>query len=146
MQVRFYEAVDDELLQFAVIIAKYQGKWVFCRHRERTTDEIPGGHREPGESIEAAARRELEEETGAIRYTLSPVCVYSVEGKTRVNKTGEESFGMLYFAEIQALAPELHSEMACIRLLDGLPETWTYPQIQPLLLAEYCRRSGAQCG
>lgn len=140
MQVRFYEAVDDELLQFAVIIAKYQGKWVFCRHRERTTDEIPG------ESIEAAARRELEEETGAIRYTLSPVCVYSVEGKTRVNETGEETFGMLYFAEIQTLDPELHSEIACIRLLHGLPETWTYPQIQPLLLAEYCRRSGAQCG
>ena len=28
------------------------GKWVFCRHKERNTWEIPGGHREMGEAIE----------------------------------------------------------------------------------------------
>ena len=34
MEVKFYESVDDDLLKFAVIISKYQGKWVFCKHRE----------------------------------------------------------------------------------------------------------------
>ena len=41
--------------------------------------EIPGGHIEPGESPEQAARRELYEETGALDYTLQPVGVYGVE-------------------------------------------------------------------
>ena len=36
---------------------------------------------------------ELQEETGAIRFDMKPLCVYSVTGKTRVNDTGEESFG-----------------------------------------------------
>lgn len=35
--VKFYEAVDDSLLKFAVIVAKSNGKWVFCKHKERNT-------------------------------------------------------------------------------------------------------------
>lgn len=26
-------------------------KWVFCKHKERETYEVPGGHRESGETI-----------------------------------------------------------------------------------------------
>ena len=44
--VRFYDKAEDALLKFAVIAARSEGKWVFCRHKERTTLEIPGGHRE----------------------------------------------------------------------------------------------------
>ncbi len=99
MQVRFYETVTDEKLRFAVIIARSGPNLIFCRHRDRDTYEMPGGHREPGESIEACARRELEEETGALTYTLTPLCVYSVTGKNRVS-TGEETFGMLYVADV----------------------------------------------
>ena len=33
--VKFYETVDDSLLKFAVIVAKSNGKWVFCKHKER---------------------------------------------------------------------------------------------------------------
>lgn len=44
--VKFYEAVDDSLLKFAVVVAKSNGKWVFCKHKERDTYECPGGHRE----------------------------------------------------------------------------------------------------
>ena len=69
-QVAFYEKADDELLQFAVIAAKYQGRWVLCKHKERSTWEFPGGHREAGETIEAAAVRELYEETGAAEYRM----------------------------------------------------------------------------
>ena len=90
--VKFYDAVDDRLLKFAVIIAKTNNKWVFCKHRERNTYEIPGGHREAGESILDAAKRELYEETGAIAYTLQPVCVYSVTAPDNFN--GKETFGM----------------------------------------------------
>ena len=46
MEVKFYDTVNDELLKFAVIISQSNGKWVFCKHKERDTYEVPGGHRE----------------------------------------------------------------------------------------------------
>ncbi len=141
MQVKFYETAPDELLKFAVIIAKYQGKWIFCKHRDRDTYEIPGGHREEGETILDAAKRELREETGALDFTVERVCVYSVTGKNRVNETGEETFGMLYYAEIKALDRELHSEIERVMMFDALPDRWTYPLIQPRLIEEYQRRN-----
>ena len=101
VEVKFYEDVDDSLLKFAVIIAKTNGKWVFCKHRDRDTYEVPGGHREDGEEILETAKRELKEETGAVTFDITPICIYSVKGKTRVNENiNDESFGMLYYADI----------------------------------------------
>lgn len=126
MAVHFYETADDSLLKFAVILSRHQNKWVFCKHRARGTFECPGGHREPGEPILETAKRELYEETGAIVFTLSPLCAYSVSDEEK------ETFGMLYFAEIRELGPLPPFEIERIELFDGLPERWTYPQIQPL--------------
>jgi len=135
IRVRFYDTVDDELLKFAVIIAKSGEKWVFCKHTERTTYEVPGGHREDGETIEETARRELYEESGALEYTLTPVCAYSVQ-----KDSGQETFGMLYYAEVTSFETELHSEIERIILTDTLVENWTYPEIQPKLIEEAKRR------
>lgn len=141
MEVRFYDKVEDSLLKFAVIISRTDDRWVLCKHRERETLEVPGGHRELGESIEEAARRELYEETGAIEYEMKPVCVYSVvrEASEQTDEP-EESFGMLFFAKIRAFEDALHSEIEKILLLEELPDNWTYPQIQPKLLEEADRR------
>lgn len=139
MQVNFYDNVDDELLKFAVIISKTEGKWVFCKHRERNTREVPGGHRECGECIDDTAKRELYEETGAIEFDIKPVCVYSVIAPD--NFDGKETFGMLYFADIKSFEKELHSEIEKVVELDDLPEEWTYPLIQPRLIEEYQRRT-----
>ena len=130
VEVKFYDrkAVDDALLQFAVVAAKYKGQWVFCRHKQRDTYECPGGHREMGERIEDTAKRELWEETGAIDFELLNMGVYSVV------KDGEESFGMLYFAAIEELGELPDLEMEHILLTDDLPTRWTYPEIQPRLL------------
>ena len=57
VEVKFHESIDDNLLKFSVIISKSNGKWVFCKHRERDTYEVPGGHREANETILEAARR-----------------------------------------------------------------------------------------
>lgn len=141
LEVKFYDEVDDALLKFAVIVARTEGKWVFCKHKERDTFECPGGHREPGENILETAKRELQEETGAIDYALDPVCVYSVKGKTRVNENiAEETYGMLYVANILSFEKELHSEIEKVIITEELVDNWTYPQIQPRLIEEVKKR------
>lgn len=141
MKVKFYDTVADELLKFAVIISRTKDKWVFCKHRDRETYEVPGGHREPGEDIEETARRELYEETGARSFEIKPICVYSVVREAGVDEgIPGESFGMLYYAEIFDFESELHSEIEKIFITDKLPDRWTYPLIQPKLMEEADRR------
>ena len=137
MSVNFYEAVEDSLLKFSVTVAKTNGKWVFCKHKDRDTLEIPGGHREPNENIIDTAKRELIEETGAIDFDLKPICVYSVIEKDNFN--GEETFGLLCYADIKSFG-EINSEIERIIITDELPTNWTYPTIQPYLLAELEKR------
>lgn len=137
--VKFYDDIEDSFLKFAVIITQYQGKWVFCKHKDRDTLEVPGGHRESGETIEETARRELYEETGALRYTIEPLGIYSVTSPD--NFDGEETFGKLFYAQVEAFEEELHSEIEKIVIMDELPEKWTYPEIQPELLRFWKMRS-----
>ena len=91
---------------------------------------------ELSEDALAAAKRELYEETGALDYRIEPVCVYSAAS----DPDGEETFGMLYYAEVEAFEKELHSEIEKIVIMEECPERWTYPEIQPKLLAEAKRR------
>ena len=54
IQVNFSQVVnkaEKEKCKFAVIVSRYNGQWVFCRHKDRTTYECPGGHREVQEDI-----------------------------------------------------------------------------------------------
>ncbi len=140
VEVKFYDNVDNELLRFAVIISKSKGKWVFCKHRERDTYEIPGGHREEKETILETAKRELREETGAIDFEIKPICIYSVKGRTKVNKSMEdESFGMLFLADITSFG-ELNNEIEKVILVENLVDNWTYPLIQPKLIEEVKQR------
>ena len=142
-QVAFYKKTDDELLQFAVIAAKYQGRWVLCKHKKRSTWEFPGGHREAGETIEAAAVRELYEETGAAEYRMVPVSVYSVTDQAQSGEKQAESFGMLFSAEISRfdqLPPTF--EMEKIECFENPPDNWTYPEIQPLLFQHLRQAAG----
>ncbi len=134
LKVKFYECVDDALLEFAVVFSKYNGKWVFCKHKDRDTYETPGGHREVGEDIEDTAKRELWEETGAETFDLAPICAYSVCGDDGLINNKKERFGMLFFAEIDSLGELPPLEIERIELFESLPNNWTYPEIQPRLI------------
>ena len=102
-------------IDFAVMVARFNGKWVFCKHKKRTTWEVPGGHVEEGEDWLTAAKRELFEETGATKAKIEPVCLYSIE-----------KFGVLCFAEIEELGELPESEIERIEFFDDLPENLTY--------------------
>ena len=141
MEVIFLDHVEDELLKFAVIISFYHGKLVLCRHKDRDTYEIPGGHREVNESILDCAKRELFEETGAIAFDIEPLCAYATIGKNRVNVSGDIIYGMLFVADIKKMG-KLEYEISEILLADKLVDNLTYPDIQPLFVEEYNRRKG----
>ena len=122
------QQVDDGLLKFAVIAARYENQWVFCRHKERSTWEIPGGHREDGETIDEAAKRELWEETGAVEAEIRPVAVYGV------TRDGVTTYGKLYFATIAKMEKlSESSEIGEVGFFDAIPTELTYPEIQPAL-------------
>lgn len=131
MQVVFHEEIKEELIAFVVIIAKHHNEFVYCRHRERSDWELPGGHREKGETPLEAAMRELHEETGAAEFIIEAISPYSV----RIN--GEDSYGKLYFAEIESFEKELTMEIEQIKLFDDEPENQVYPEIHPLLMKKY---------
>lgn len=115
-------AARPEELTRVVCVSRYKGKWVFCKHKQRDTWEIPGGHIEAGEDYKEAAQRELYEETGATDIILEPVCLYSIS-----------SFGMLCFAEITNLGDLPESEIEKIGFFEDIPENLTYPDSHKLL-------------
>lgn len=130
IEVRFYDPsyTPRAKLTYSVIAARYNGNWIYVRHNDRNTWEIPGGHIEIYETPDQAASRELNEETGSVVFDLKCVATYSV------SQEGSTGYGRLYFAEVQeiALVPDI-SEIAEIKIMAGLPDNLTYPYIQTCL-------------
>lgn len=131
LKVNFHElgTIKDKDLIFAVIIVRYNNKLIFVKHKQRNTWEIPGGHREDGETIENCAKRELVEETGAKDFNLIPLFIYSVE-KDNVLL----DYGQVFLAETKTLGQLPESEIEKIEFFDELPDNLTYPLIQPFIL------------
>jgi 8-oxo-dGTP diphosphatase len=133
VKVNFYDlnTIEDNKLLFAVIMTKFNGQWLYVRHKDRDTWEIPGGHREENENIYDTASRELFEETGATRFRLTPICIYSVERDENVDYT--ESYGQLFYSEVETLDNLLHFEIDETKSFEDMPVNLTYPLIQPFL-------------
>lgn len=60
-----------------LVLCRKNEAWLLTKHKNRGI-ECPGGKIEPGESIEAAARREVSEETGAAVSDLHYIGEYYV--------------------------------------------------------------------
>jgi 8-oxo-dGTP diphosphatase len=130
VSINFYDSnyIPDGEVTYSVIVSRYMGKWIFVRHHQRCTFEIPGGHIEKNETPYDAAGRELIEETGAISFTLESICTYSVQ------KGKRKDYGKLFFAEISEIGQVKDiSEIGEVMLQENLPENLTYPDIQPYL-------------
>ena len=114
--------------KYVVVLSRYQGKLLLSQHRDRNTWETQGGHIEPGETPEQAARRELYEESGVQDAALYYVCDYM----------GYDAFGFangaVFFADVNALGVLPESEMEEAKLFDSLPEKLAYPRVTPVLL------------
>ncbi|MFU8691619.1 NUDIX hydrolase [Rossellomorea sp. FS2] len=125
MDIVFHEldVTEEKAFDFAVISVDFQGQWIFVRHTSRETWEIPGGHREPGETIEETAKRELFEETGCQSATFAPICDYSIGTRS----------GRLFYAVVKEIGSKPPSEIGEIRYFDTQLHPLTYPDVQPLL-------------
>lgn len=111
---------------FADVFAQYHDKWIFCKHKQRSTWEAPGGHIEVGETPLEAAKRELFEERGATSFDLIPLCDYWITGE--YNGMAIDANGQVYYANVHALGEIPPSEMETICLLTALPDNLTYPE------------------
>ncbi len=116
----------DEQLTYVIIVSRYEKKkWLFVKHRERQTWELPAGHREPEEKAIEAAKRELYEETGATCYDLFPLFDYSA-----CSPTQEKRYGRVFFAEVEKKGPLPPFEISEVKMFDRMPHRLTYPNIQ----------------
>ena len=113
--------------KYTVIFARYQNKWLYPRHRDRDTFETAGGHIEAGETPLEAAKRELYEETGAIKFDIEPTFDYSVRTPTSYAN------GQVFLAHIHTLGDMPNFEMVEVRLFDIMPDKMRFPEILPVL-------------
>ena len=129
MEIEFYNKniIENNKLLYAIVVSRYKGKWIFVRHKERDTWEIPAGHREKNEDINDTAKRELFEETGAEKFKIEYIKDYSL----KIN--GEKSYAALFYAEISALGTLPDFEIGEVKEFDDIPQNLTYPNIQPSL-------------
>ncbi len=138
-EVLFFQQLDDELLKYAAVAARFQDRWVLCRRGENGAYDMPGSPRREGENIEQTARRGLCEQTGAARFRLRHVSAYAERGDD-----GAMKYGMLYFAEIQEFFDAAGPGTDRVDLFTEPPENLAFPRTQPVLLRRAQESAGEE--
>lgn len=127
MECKAYELNQLKIYKYVVIMAKYHGSWILCKHKKRDTWETAGGHIESGETPLEAAKRELFEETGAVSFDIKPIFDYWAADET------SEANGMVFYADIKELGDMPEFEMEKVNTFKALPSNLTYKDITPVL-------------
>ena len=129
MKCTAYETGKLRDYKYVVNFAMYQGKWIVCKHKDRTTWETSGGHIEKGETPIEAARRELYEETGALEFDMEPICdCWSCDEPHETNNITWAN-GVVFLARVHKIGDMPDFEMEKIQLFEELPSNLTYPDI-----------------
>jgi 8-oxo-dGTP diphosphatase len=115
--------------KYVIIFARYNGKWILCKHKDRNTWETSGGHIELGETPMEAAKRELYEETGAIDFDIEPVCDYWACDEPHETDNITWANGQVFLAYIKKIGTLPESEIERIEYFDSFPQNLTYPDI-----------------
>ncbi len=115
-------------LTYVVIAARYNGGWLFVKHRKRGGWEMAAGHTEPGEGSIEAAVRELTEETGALDFIIEPVTYYSVD-------TGQgKQYGRLFLAEVDTVGEFTDkAEIEKVKVFSRQPRNISLPEVMSFL-------------
>ena len=141
-RVCIYDLGALKAYRYVVIFARFRDRWLYCRAKGRDIYETAGGHIEQGESPLEAAKRELYEETGAVKYTIEPAFDYSVHIPT------EYSYGQVFFARIEELGtiPDYEAAIGGVDLFDTIPGEMRFPKILPALYERMQGWPGAREG
>jgi len=115
--------LDRSMLTYVIIGSRENSNWIFVRHCDRNSWELPAGHIEDHEDAYEAAKRELFEETGVTRSSLKAVCDYTVHGN------GHSKSGRIFLASVIERGPLPDSEICEIALSSHSPEPATYPEV-----------------
>ncbi|WP_338449189.1 nucleoside triphosphatase YtkD [Niallia oryzisoli] len=81
-----------------LVICRFYDQWLLTKHKERGW-EFPGGKKEENETLEEAAKREVEEETGARLKSLQYIGEYEVA-------SGGSFVKAIFYAEVENLLPK----------------------------------------
>ena len=124
----FYKELKNKKIDVVLVFAKYDNKWVLCKHKTRDTLEVCGGHVEKDESIYQAAERELYEESGAIAKNIQLV------GYLSKNVNNSRQYAAVFVVEVDKIEQLPNYEMSEIILLKEFPLNTTYPETYSKLL------------
>jgi len=119
--------------KYVVTFSRYQDKWLYCRAKERDTFETAGGHIEDSETPIEAAKRELYEETGAVKFDIAPAFDYMVR---RPNVYANGQVFLAHIHELGEIPKDTNDKMAEVKLFDTIPDKMRFPQILPVLFEE----------